>query len=84
MKNLLTLTAAIETTTGLMMIAFPAFITTLFLGSSPDNLLTTTITRIAGVAILAIGIASWLARFDNQSLVSKGLVTALIFYNQVF
>jgi hypothetical protein len=64
-----------------MMIAFPAFITTLLPGSSPDTLLATTITRVAGVAILAIGIASWLARFDTQSLASRGLVTALIFYN---
>jgi hypothetical protein len=81
MKSLLTLTAAIETMTGLMMIAFPAFITNLLLGSSSDTLPATTITRIAAVAILAIGIVSWLARFDNQSLASRGLVTALIFYN---
>ena len=81
MKKLLILTAAIEATTGLMMIAFPAFITTLLLGSSPDTLFSTTITRIAGVAIFAIGIVSWLSRYDVKSVASRGLVTALIFYN---
>jgi len=81
MKNLLTFTAIIEFITGLLLVILPSQITTLLLGSTIDSPVALTIARVAGIALLALGIACWIARNDNQSNAVKGLIVALIVYN---
>ena len=81
MKNLLTLTALLEAPTGLALLALPSYLPTLLLGSSLDGPVALTVARVAGVALLALGIACWVARHDGQSRAAKGLVGAMLLYN---
>jgi hypothetical protein len=40
-----------------------------------------TVTRVAGAALLAFGVACWLAREDAAGRAAKGLVAAMLLYN---
>jgi hypothetical protein len=79
-KFLLKLTAAIEATTGLGLVAVPAVVVRLLLGV---ELLGAGIPlgRIAGVALFALGITCWLASSDTQSCAARGVVSAMALYN---
>lgn len=80
MKLLLKLTAIIEVPTGLGLVAVPAIVVRLLLGG---ELLGAGIPlgRVAGVALLALGVASWLASFDTASCAARGIVSAMGLYN---
>jgi hypothetical protein len=80
-SNLLTLTAVIEVVTGLALVALPSLLVTLLLGSSLDTPAALTVGRVAGAALLAIGVACWFARRDAQSRAAIGLVAAMLLYN---
>ena len=80
MRNLLTVTALIEAATGVGLISVPATVVRLLLSS---ELLGPGIPlgRLAGVALLTLGIACWLASTDTQSCAARGIVTAMMLYN---
>jgi hypothetical protein len=81
LKKLLTLTAIIEAATGLALIAVPAIVVRLLLGSPLDTSAAVMLGRVAGAALLALGVACWLARDDTQSRTTGGLVVAMLIYN---
>lgn len=81
MKKLLITTAILESATGLGLLASPALLATLLLGGGLDTPAALTVARVAGVALLAIGLACWLARSDGASRAARGLVTGLLLYN---
>ena len=81
MINLLTVTAAIEVGAGLVLVALPSLLVTALSGSSVATPVELTLARLAGVALLALGVACWLARHDGQSRASRGLVGAMVLYN---
>ena len=81
MKNVLTLTAVIEVGTGLVLVTLPSLLVTLLLGSSLDTPVALIVARVAGVALLALGVACWLARHDGQSRAARGLVGAMVLHN---
>jgi hypothetical protein len=81
MKRFLTLTAIIEAATGLALIAVPAIVVRLLLGSPFDTSAAGILGRVAGAALLALGVACWLARDDTQSRTARGLVAAMLAYN---
>jgi hypothetical protein len=64
MKRLLTLTAIIEAGTGLALIAMPSIVVRLLLGSPLQTYDAVTLGRVAGAALLALGVACWLAQHD--------------------
>ena len=81
MKRLLTLTAIIEVPTGLGLMAVPAVVVRLLLGSPLDTSAALMLGRVAGVALLALGVACWLAHDDTEGRAAKGLVAAMLLYN---
>ena len=81
MKRFLKLTAIIETATGLGLMAVPSVVVRLLLGSPLDTSAAVMLARVAGAALLALGVACWLARDDTQSRAARGLVVAMLIYN---
>jgi hypothetical protein len=78
MKKLLTITAIIEAATGVGLLAAPAVLAQLLLGATLDTPAAVTVARLAGAALLALGVACWLSR-DN----GRALVVAMLFYNVI-
>jgi hypothetical protein len=78
MKLLLSITAALEAGAGLGLLVAPAMIARLLLGATLDATGAMTVARVAGAALLALGMACWLARDDGRAL-----VVAMLFYNVV-
>ena len=80
MKRLLTLTAIIEAATGLGLIGVPAAVVHLLLGGEISGA-SIPLGRVAGAALFALGVACWLASYDQQSCAARGVVTAMVLYN---
>ena len=80
MSRLLKLTALIEVATGLGLIVMPAAVVRLLLGAEISGA-SIPLGRVAGVALLALGVACWLAQHDAQSCAARGLVSAMVLYN---
>ena len=80
MKRFLTLAAIIEAATGLALISVPAIVVRLLLGAEISGA-SIPLGRVAGAALLALGVACWLARDDTQSRAARGLVAAMLLYN---
>jgi hypothetical protein len=78
MKKLLTITAITEAATGVGLLAAPPVIARLLLDATLDAPAAVTVARVAGAALLALGVACWLAREDGRSL-----VVAMLFYNVI-
>ena len=81
MKNLLTITAAIEGVTGLLLLTAPSFVSKLLLASSLEGAVALIVARLTGLALLTLTVACWLARSDAETGAANGLVTAFVLYN---
>jgi hypothetical protein len=81
MKTLQTVTAIIEAGAGLALLAVPSITASLLLGVPLDSPAAVSLARVGGAAILALALVCWLARRDAESLASRGLVVAMLFYN---
>jgi hypothetical protein len=74
-------TAIIEVGTGLSLVSLPALAIGLLLGvrePSPEALI---VGRVGGAALLAIGVACWLARDDRGGRSQHGLLWGMLIYN---
>jgi hypothetical protein len=80
-KSFLSVTGVLETATGLALLAIPSVVVDLLLGSSESTPPGVTVSRVAGVALVALGVACWIAREDAASRAAKGLVAAMLLYN---
>jgi riboflavin transporter FmnP len=82
-KTLLIAKSAVEVLAGLALALFPSISISFLLGSPLDLPAGTVLGRIAGIALLVLGIACWLAHNDSQSSAAIGLIVALLFYDAV-
>ena len=81
MKNLLVVTALLEAVTGVALIVSPAPPVLLLVGAALDTAGGLIVARVAGAALLALGLACWLARDDRQSRAARGIVAAMLLYD---
>ena len=81
MTAVLTVTAVLETATGLGILALPSVVSSLILGASLDTVAALVFARVAGVALLALGVTCWLARHDEGARAVRGLVGGMALYN---
>jgi len=78
---LFTVTALLEASAGLGLLGIPGTAIALIFGiqePSPEALI---VGRIGGAALLAIGVACWIARDDDGSRSQHGLLWGMILYN---
>ena len=73
-------TTLIEAATGLALLVLPAFVVKLLLG---EEILGAGIPlgRVAGIALLALGFACWLAGADTKSHMGRGLIALPLLAN---
>ena len=73
--------AIVEAATGLCLLFLPDLLFAVLLGIGHATTEAILIGRLAGAALLAIGIASWMARTDTQTPSHLGLLTGILVYN---
>jgi hypothetical protein len=78
MKQLLTITAILESATGLGLLTAPVVLAQLLLGGTLDSTTALTMARVGGTALLAIGVGCWLSRENGRAWVA-----AMLLYNVV-
>ena len=80
LNRLLTVTAALEASTGAALMSAPATVARLLLGAAIDapGLV---VARVAGAALFTIGILCWGASNERSGLAARGFVRTLLFYN---
>ena len=81
MKYLLIVSAVIELGAGLVLLAFPSAAVKLLFGSPLDTPAAEALGRLAGAALLTLGIACWRGSRDVQSHAARGLVHEMLIYN---
>jgi hypothetical protein len=81
MSALLMVTALIEAATGLALLLAPSLLVSLLIGTTLDTPSALVLARVAGAALLSLGLVCWLARNDRRSRATRGLILALLLYN---
>jgi len=81
--SLLMVTAVLEAGTGLALMTIPSVVSTMLLGATLDPPVALVVARIAGVALVSLGVACWLARTEAQGRAGRGLIAAMLIYNAV-
>jgi hypothetical protein len=81
LRSLFIVTAILEAGTGLALVLSPSTPAAILVGASLDTGSGLVVARIAGAALLSLGVACWFGRDDGQSRTAKGLVTAMLLYN---
>ena len=80
-KPLFIATALIEVGAGLALMVSPAWAVSILIGGRFDTATDTVVGRVAGAALLALALASWLARNEDYSSAATGIVSGLLLYN---
>ena len=83
LRLLLLVTAIAEGATGAALLLAPNVPVWILFGQSLDSALALLIGRVAGAALLALGIACWRAADDAQSPAAVGLVVSLLIYDLI-
>jgi len=81
--HLFLVTSILEGVTGVTLLVLPSVPLLLLLGvreAAPEALF---VSRVAGAALLALGVACWLARNDERSPAQFGLLIGVVIYDVV-
>lgn len=78
LKRFLIVTAILEGATGLALMTFPEFVSSILLGSSLSDSTGIIIARVAGAALVSLAIACWFLRNSEKI---NGFLVSLLFYN---
>jgi len=81
MNPLLIVTALIEVAAGLALLLLPSQTAWLLFGSPLGTPAALVVGRLAGVALLTLGVACWLGRSEEESRTGNALVGAMLLYN---
>ena len=81
MNALYAATAVIEVGAGLALLCIPSAAVQILLGAPFEAPEGVAVARVGGAALLALGVACWLARGDTKSRAARGLVAAMVIYN---
>lgn len=81
MKSLLAVFALVEVGAGLTLAVAPSALTTLLVGTQLETPTALIVGRVAGIALLSLVIACWVASYDARNPVAKGLVAGMLLYN---
>jgi hypothetical protein len=80
-QYLLIVTALSEGATGLLLLCLPSVVLTVLLGTGSTAPEATLAARIAGAALVAIGIICWSARSDDGQRAQLGLLVGVLTYD---
>ena len=80
-RSLLIVTALIEAGTGIALLGAPSLIVERLLGTGLSSSQSLVLGRVAGAALISIGVACWLARKAERGDARTGLVTGMLIYN---
>lgn len=81
MKTFHTVSAAIEIGAGLLLALLPAQAVTFLFGAALSTSVERALAQLAGAALLALGVACWLARHDEQRGALRPMVGGMLVYN---
>ena len=81
MKALLTVFVLVEVGVGLILGIYPSLMTRLLFTTQLDTPTAVIVGRVAGISLLSLLIACWVARNDTQSPVARGIVAGMLLYN---
>ncbi len=81
MKNLLGISAIAELATGILLLATPALLSRILLGSTLDTAAGLAVARVSGVALVSLGLACWFGSRDTHGRACLGIVAAMLVYN---
>ena len=80
-RLLLLITALVEIPTGLCLLFLPGILFVMLLGLDHAASDTIFVGRLAGAALFAIGVASWIAGADTSTAAQSGLLAGVFIYN---
>jgi hypothetical protein len=80
-RNLLIVTALVETSIGVMLLLSPPLVAGLLLGTSLEAPAALIVGRVAGAALLSLSGCCLLARDDGPSGAVRGLIAMMLLYN---
>ena len=81
MRLFLSVTGVFEVATGIALAATPSLFAELLAGAALEEPAALAIARLAGLALIALGGACWLARNDRGGPAGHALLAAMTFYN---
>ena len=80
-RLLLVVTAAFETATGLLLMIWPSGVLALLFGPATAAPLGPDGARVAGVVLLALGVACWFARQHEDKPAGRRMLATMLTYN---
>lgn len=80
-RLLFIVSAVVEMGVGLALLLSPALTASILIGAPFDTPADSIVGRVAGAALLGLGVACWLARNDEHARAATGLIVSMLLYN---